>query len=133
MEENIKNKLIGIPFKLNRKDFSGCDCRGIVWLYYKFIKNKEYPFSDGKRVFFRNRKEDIKRIIDVLKTFANLVNFNELQEGDIVLIKNTEDIGALGVCINDKQLLHMDKIVGSCLTKLRYLKELFIAGYRPYV
>ena len=34
------------------------------------------------------------------------------------------------VCINDKQVLHMDRVVGSCLTKLIYLKELFLIGYR---
>jgi len=125
------NKLIGVPFKLNRKDFSGCDCRGIVWLYYKYVKGKEYPFTDGKNIFFRNRKNDIERMVNVIKTFANPVSFNELQEGDIVLIKNTGDIGALGICINNKQLLHMDKIIGSCLTKLRYLKDFFLIGYRP--
>ena len=27
---NKMNKLIGIPFKLNRRDFKACDCRGIV-------------------------------------------------------------------------------------------------------
>lgn len=131
MEENIKNKLIGIPFILNRKDFSGCDCRGIVWLYYKYIKNKEYPFSDGGSVFFRNKRNDLQRIINVLKTFANPVGSNEINEGDIVVIKSLNGIGALGVCINDKQILHMDSVVGSCLTKLRYLKELILAVYRP--
>lgn len=125
------NKLIGIPFKLNRKDFKGCDCRGIVWLYYKYIKDKEIPFSDGKRIFFRDRKKDKERILNTLSIFTTSISFEELQAGDIVLLKNTNDIGVLGVCINNRQLLHMDKVVGSCLTRLRYLKELFIAAYRP--
>lgn len=126
-----KNKLIGIPFKLNRKDFFGCDCRGIVWLYYKYIKNKEYPFSDGGRVFFRNKKKDYERMINVIKTFAKPVPFKELDEGDIVILKScSKSIGALGVCINKQFILHMDQIVGSCLTKLKYLKEIFLIGYR---
>jgi hypothetical protein len=125
------NKLIGIPFRLNRKDLKGCDCRGIVYLYYKYIKEKEIPFSDGKRIFFRNIKKDKDRIIDILKTFAQPVSYMELKEGDIVVINNIGNTGALGVCINNKQLLHMDQVVGSCLTKLRYLKDFFLIGYRP--
>jgi hypothetical protein len=127
------NKLIGIPFKLNRKDFSGCDCRGIVWLYYKYIKNKEIPFTDGKRIFFRDIKKDTQRMIDCLNTFAIPVDTNNLTEGDIVIINNIGSYGALGVCINNSQILHIDKIVGSCLTRIKYLKELLIIGYRPNV
>lgn len=125
------NKLIGIPFKLNHRDFKACDCRGIVWLYYKYTKNKEYPFTDGQRILFRNSKKDIIRMIKVFQTFATPVSLNELKKDDIVIIKNVGNIGALGVCINDKQVLHMDKVIGSCLTKLRYLKELILTGYRP--
>lgn len=125
------NKLIGVPFRLNRKDFSGCDCRGIVWLYYKYVKDKEYPFSDGKRVFLRNRKKDYERMINVIKTFAQPVPFKELDEGDIVLLKNCKSVSALGVCINKQFILHMDRVLGSCLTRIRYLESLFLAAYRP--
>ena len=125
------NKLIGVPFKLNRKSFFGCDCRGIVWLYYRYIKNIIIPFTDGKNIFFRNKKKDYKRMINVLKTFANPIIFSELQEGDIILLNGLKHIGSLGVCIDKYQVLHMDKVVGSCLTKIKYLKDLFLAAYRP--
>lgn len=124
------NKLIGIPFKLNRRDFEGCDCCGICWLYHKYIKDKEYPFSDGGKIFFRNRKKDLMRMVNVLNNIGKSVRFEELNEGDIVILKTTNTFGALGVCINNKQILHMDKVIGSCLTKIRYIKDLFITGYR---
>ncbi len=124
------NKLIGIPFKLNHKDFSGCDCRGIVCLYYENVKNRIIPFTDGKRIFLRNRNKDSERIKKVLETFSKPISFKELAEGDIVVLKVKKTIGALGVCINNHQLLHMDRKVGSCLTRLSYLKELFLFGYR---
>lgn len=125
------NKLIGIPFKLNYKDFDGCDCRGIVWLYHKYVNNKEYPFTDGKNIIFRDKRKDIGRWIDVLNTFASPVKFEELDKGDIVILKDSTSCDALGVCINNNQVLHMDKIVGSCLTRIRYLESLFLAAYRP--
>jgi hypothetical protein len=127
------NKLIGIPFKLNRRDFGGCDCRGIVWLYHKYVNGKEYPFTDGKNIRFRDRKKDISRWLDVLNTFASPVKFEELNTGDIVIIKDLGIYGALGVCINEKQMLHMDKFVGSCLTQLKIMKDFFVIGYRPNV
>ena len=130
MTESDKNKLIGIPFRLNRRDFKGCDCIGIVYLYYKYILGKTVPFSDGKRVLFRNKSKDIERMKEVLDKIGNEVAFQELIEGDVVILKTNGSIGALGVCINDSQLLHMDKVVGSCLTKLEYAKDLFLHGYR---
>ena len=65
-----------------------------------------------------------------LEKIADPVSPEELKEGDIVILKVKGPVGALGVCINDKQLLHMDRTVGSCLTKLEYVKELFLCGYR---
>jgi len=128
-----KNKLIGIPFKLNGRNFSGCDCRGIVWMYYYYVKKIKGPFTDNGRVFFRNKKYDIQRMIDVIAAFSSPVEFIDLKEGDLLLLKALNGIGALAVCINDKQALHMDSVVGSCLTKLRCLEDLFLAGYRPNV
>jgi hypothetical protein len=127
------NSLIGIPFKLNHRSFDGCDCRGIVWLYHKYVNNKEYPFTDGKNIRFRDIKKDTQRMMNVISTFAAPVTFNELRAGDIIIIDNIGQYGALGVCVNNNQVLHIDKVVGSCLTKLKYIKEFFLIGYRPNV
>ena len=125
------NKLIGVPFRLNRKDLLGCDCRGIVWLYYRYVKEKDIPFSDEGSIFFRDRKKDIERMKKGYEKISKLVSFKELDEGDIVILKNCKSVGALGVCINKQFILHMDRVVGSCLTRIRYLENLFLAAYRP--
>ena len=126
------NKLVGIPFKLNGRDFNGCDCMGIAYLYYRYVKDIIYSFSDGKRTFLRNPKKDFERIVSILEIFAHPVLFSELDEGDIVVLKSRrKTVGAVGVCINKHQILHMDKFVGSCLTKIRYLKNFFLTAYRP--
>ena len=127
------NKLIGIHFKLNRRDFDGCDCRGIVYLYYKYVKNRIIFISDGKRIIFRNRCKDYERMVNIFKSLNFIpIKFEDLNEGDIVYLKSGyKDAGALGICINKYQILHMDAIVGSCLTRIRYLKNLFLTAYRP--
>jgi hypothetical protein len=125
------NKLIGVPFKLNRNDLTGCDCRGIVCLYYKYMKEKILPFTDGKRILFRDKRKDNERIIDVLKQFCEQIPHHSIEEGDIVLIKTIDNTGALGVCINKKYILHMDQVVGSCLSKIDDLRKSFIVVYRP--
>ena len=130
MTENDKNKLIGIKFRLNRRDFNACDCVGIVYLYYKYILGKPFPFTDGKRVFFRDKSKDVERMKEVLDKIGDEINFKDLIGGDVVILKTNGSLGALGVCINERQLLHMDKIVGSCLTKLHYVKDIFLHGYR---
>lgn len=125
------NRLIGVPFKLGGRDFSNCDCYGIVCLYYKYVKDKILPSSDEKRSFF-HKKRNYERMTNVIKTFTQPVSFKELDEGDIVLLKGcSKNIGALGVCINKEFILHMDRVVGSCLTRIRYLESLFLAAYRP--
>ncbi len=125
-----KNKLIGIPFKLDRCDFDGADCRGIVCLYYRHVLGVELPFTDGGKILFRNKKNDIDRIKKAYDSIAKQVQFNELKENDIVLMKNTNEIGCLGVCINDRQLLHTNKKIGSCLSPIMYFKDAFYCGYR---
>jgi len=125
------NNFVGIPFKLNRRDFFGCDCQGIVWLYYKHIRGFDMPFSDGGRIFFRDKKKDYARMNNGLKTFAKPIPVNDLAAGDIVIIKNHKSIGAIGVCVDKQFILHMDRIIGSCLTRIIYLENMFLAAYRP--
>lgn len=127
---NKLNDLIGIPFKIGKEDFEWCDCAGICWLYHKHIHNKDYPHRDGKRLWIRNKAKDIKRILTVLQTWANEVLFEELQEGDIVLMKGEKNCGVLGVCTNGKKILYMNEIYGSCLINKQFIKNIFIKAFR---
>ena len=128
---NKLNDLIGIPFKITGEDFKGCSCVGICWLYHKYIHNKDYPHRDGKRLWIRNKALDVKRILTVIKTWAHEVPFEDLQEGDIVLLKNEKKSGVLGVCIDNKRLLYMNQVYGSCLIRMHYIKKIFIKAFRP--
>jgi cell wall-associated NlpC family hydrolase len=125
------NKLIGIPFKLGGDDFNGCDCKGICYLYYKYVHGKKYPHDDGGKLLKRDVKKDTERIISFVKNFCKKIEFNDLKEGDLVIVKADNSVGALGVCIDDKRVLHTTIVMGSMLTKLNRIKNKFIAGFRP--
>lgn len=129
---NQISKLIGIPFKIGREDLDACDCVGICWLYHKMVRGKDYPHRDGKRMKFRNKSNDTKRILSVIRTWANEVSFKNLREGDIILMKSIKKkIACLGVLINDHQVLYMNPVHGSALARKSYIKDIFIKGFRP--
>lgn len=125
------NKLIGIPFKISKEDFNGCDCVGICWLYHKYVHGKNYPHRDGKRLWIRNKKHDIRRILKVIRTWAHEVLYSDLEEGDIVLMNGKDNTGVLGVCIDGKKILYMNEVFGSCLVKKSSIKQIFIKAFRP--
>lgn len=124
------NKLIGIKFGIGREDLARCDCVGICWLYHKLVHGKDYPHRDGKPLVFRDKKKDLLRILSVIKTWAHEVKFEELKEGDIILL-STKGIGALGVVTPDHKVLYMNETYGSSLVKKEYVKEYFITAFRP--
>lgn len=128
---NPINRLVGIPYQIGKESLYKCDCVGICWLYHKIIHGKDYPHRDGKRLLIRNAKHDLKRIVDVIETWASRVQYEDLNEGDIIILKTKESSGALGVMIDRRQVLHMDLDFGSRITKLSYFKDIFIRGYRP--
>lgn len=125
------SKLIGIPFKLGGLDFDGCDCRGICYLYHKYMHGVEYPHNDGKRIWFRHPKNDKKRINEFLCKFCHHLGFEDIEEGDFVLFKSDKHIACLGVCVDKKYALYTTNRYGTCLGKWSILKEYFICGYRP--
>lgn len=129
------DKLIGIPFKLGREDFDACDCVGLLWLYYIYIYNKDIvSIRNNKRSWFRNTKNDLLRMIRVLKTIGTPVyDLKNLRKDDVIVLKadKKKKLCALGVCIDNFEVLCMrGKRIGSVLIKKKYLKDIFIRGYR---
>lgn len=123
--------LVGIPFKIGRYDLKAADCRGICYLYYKYIKKIEIPHTDGKRVWFHNSKKDNERIDVVLKTFCDEIDLDDIQEGDLISMKFNKRFFSLSVCISRDKILYTTKKYGSCIGKKELLKRLFNKVYRP--
>lgn len=124
-------ELIGIPFKIGREDFEGCDCVGICWLYHKHIHGRDFKHRDGRPLKFRNCQADTQRIVSVAQQVSSHVNYEELIEGDVMMISDKhKNLGILGVCVNAYQVLLMSEQLGSFLIKKSSLKPFFIRGFR---
>lgn len=109
MKSNV-GKYIGIPYKLNGRDFSGIDCLGLVWLY---LRDQGIVFPDGDNLpIDENWQESAEsRFIKGLDAIAERVEAP--QKNDVVLIHCLRQTAHIGVMINSQELLHSPDESGS--------------------
>jgi len=101
----IKDKMLGIPYKLHGRNFNGVDCWGCIILFYKLAFN--YTIKD-----FQSYNEDTIYQIDYLTQYRKSY-FNEWEEvkqpalGDVVLFSlDKKTINHAGILIAPNKFLH---------------------------
>ena len=100
------SKYIGIPYTNKGRDWSGCDCWGLVRLIYK----TEYginllSFSDD----YENSEEGVK-VKDVVQKGKDLFNNIEKESpeyGDIVVFRMKGNPCHVGVYVGSDRVLHV--------------------------
>ena len=100
------NKYIEIPFKPQGRDFSGCDCYGLIYLFYKTEYNKELPLLTNS---YDNPHEH-KRIQDLITLEMPILNVVEIEnpyEGCVVLFKFVGYTCHMGIYIGKNKILHV--------------------------
>jgi probable lipoprotein NlpC len=97
------SKYIGIPYKLNGRDFSGTDCLGLVWLYLR-DQGINFPDGDGLPIDENWQDNAETRFIDGLDDIANRVDTP--QKNDIVIIHYFRQSAHIGVMIDSQYMLH---------------------------
>jgi probable lipoprotein NlpC len=93
------NKLIGIRWKFNGRDFNGVDCLGLLYLFFK-ENNWPETFDDGKPIeegWFHTEPYRMYRYF--LKHFDKYEDKSQLQYGDILLM-NIQGESHVGIYIN---------------------------------
>jgi cell wall-associated NlpC family hydrolase len=97
------NKYIGIPYKLHGSDFSGCDCYGLVCLFYREEFGIELPS-------FTNYMDSIQSCSSALERDKVLFP-NELVEkpevGDIGTFRYFGYTNHVGVYVGRNKVLHV--------------------------
>jgi len=108
------NKLIGIPYKYPGSDFDGCDCWGVVKLYYKTILNKDIP--NVSLLFTKEKIETFKPLMTELckmppfDCFENIPR-NEITVSDILVFDRGPFGAHCAVYLGQDKMLHVYEAV----------------------
>lgn len=120
---------LGIPFKNKGRDFSGVDCYGLVFLFYKYDRGTElekYSHEYGSCNNPKQADRALKQHKDEWKS-VTLPKF-----GDVILFRKSGLFTHVGIYINEKQFLHIQKGNTSCLSELKDFEKA-IEGYYEYI
>ncbi len=122
------SKYIGIPYKLNGRDFDGTDCLGLVWLY---LRDQDISIPDGDELpIDETWQENAEtRFIEGLDSVAERVETP--RENDIVLIHCYKQSAHIGVMLDSQTILHSPDASGSqCNLLSNYGKHRILGFWR---
>lgn len=123
---------IGIPYKTNGRDLKGCDCYGLVMLYYKEILGINVPESritaEQPRRIFANYLNELSTHWDTIQTPKkhSVVAFAYSPE-------HPKIVTHFGIMIDDKTILHCLNKVNSHISSLDDVRvKNFIKGFHVW-
>jgi len=123
------NKYIGIPYKDKGRDFKGCDCYGLVKLYYENELNINIPDTNiqanqPRRIMINFLNEISSNWIKVEKPIKHCVVALASNEYHPKLITH------FGLMLDDNMILHCINKINSHITSIKDIKiKAFIKGY----
>ncbi len=112
----MMDKFIGIPFVSKGRSFRGCDCYGLVKLYYKEVLNIEIPetiiTSEQPRRTFANYLNEIS------KNWTSTVPSKNAVVAMAVNAEHPTLITHFAVMIDDKRFIDIRENMSSYLTSI---------------
>lgn len=131
--KEIADKLMGIPYQHNGRDFSGVDCWGIVYLFFREL-GIELPVNDGDEISCKWYKEDPDRYYRGLTALGKEVgHFQNLQPLDIAYFRLYRNVITHTSIMLDKiYFLHVliDKQVEIDTMNRRFWRRKYAGGVR---
>ena len=108
--------LIGIPYRYPGSDFDGCDCWGVVKLYYKTILNQDIP--NVSLLFTKEKIETFKPLMTDLCKMPPFDCFKNIPRDKIavsdILVFDRGPFGAhCAVYLGRDTMLHIYEPVGA--------------------
>lgn len=98
-------KYIQIPFEEHGRSFSGCDCYGLVKLYYE--EELKINLPDFFNYESTTEIEQIEKLISLGKPILNAQPLKEPEEGCLVLFKSKGYVSHIGIYIGNNMVLHI--------------------------
>ncbi|MDD4950933.1 MAG: NlpC/P60 family protein [Desulfovibrionaceae bacterium] len=111
------NGYVGIPFREDGRDRSGCDCWGLARLVAQERFGRCLP-SWAKECDPKNIKEAAEAISGHLPEFS-LVPLSEAREGDLMLFTVGGQPCHIGTVISTGRMLHIQCGVDACVESYR--------------
>lgn len=108
------DKYIGIPFKDNGRDFYGCDCYGLVWLFYRDILGIELPKLSDEY----DDPSDVHTIQELITRYHQSWEPSTGQWGDLLVFRGltmSRNSIHLAVLLEPGKMLHTVDGTDSCL------------------
>jgi len=107
---------IGIPYRDGGRDYTGADCWGLVWLYYRDELGVDLPPLAGA---YQN--DDRKRISQLTDETMPLVGARKVDvpiDGDIVLMRMRGMPTHVGVYVSPGMVLHTHRRTDSVIQRI---------------
>jgi cell wall-associated NlpC family hydrolase len=129
------DKFIGIPHQYGESSWSACDCAGLCQLFYREHQYNE-TLIDGKPIgdSESSKKQPLRMLRYLLKNLDRIPDINDLQYGDIVLLKIAGE-HHVAISIDYGKILSMAVpcIAGvskSTIYRKQYWSQFYIVGFR---
>lgn len=110
--------LLPIPFVEKGRDRRGCDCWGIVLMYYKWKFDVDLPkFEDVylKYKYPENGVEDFREVVHPMEQFTEI---SSPDQDDIVVLNVHGRPVHVGVMIDCQRFIHTYKGSGVCIESI---------------
>lgn len=107
-------KYIGIPFKDNGRDFNGCDCYGVVFLFYRDILGINLPDLTNDY----NNSSDYATIARLMARYHENWTPSGGQWGDVLVFRGvtpSRNRLHLGIYLESGKMLHTLSGADSCI------------------
>jgi len=100
-------KYLAIPWKDKGRDYSGCDCWGLVRLFLKDDCGLDLAALDGDYATARD-VQAVRELADREKARWIPIKPQNAQKGDVVELSLSRADYHVGVMINEKMVLHIE-------------------------
>jgi len=122
------DKFIGVPFKALGRTFAGCDCWGLVRLWYQDKLGIDLPMYASYAS--ETDTEAISSIISRQKIHWTPVA--KFEPGDVIVIRMAGKECHVGIYLSGNRLLHARSGVDSCIESLDHTRwrNRIAGGYR---